>query len=668
MKCPQCHEELSDESQFCRFCGAKIMICSYCGHGIPADSVFCQYCGNSQGEDEKRDNRIPTDNRAIKTPESIQQGPANVAETRHIKRIIIPVVVAAILVIAMLTVVLFPLIRKNKNNSNLGDTPPQNTPVETSLIMDKPDVSELAKSVLYLEIYDDKDELSGSASGFLVGDEKTLVTNYHVIEDAYYLVAQTPNGAENVRISSILAYDETADLAIVRCDGSISVPLLSLGNSETVKQGDTVYAIGYPLGISNTVSDGVVGSAYTDSDGIRKIQITAPISPGSSGGAILDENGLVIAVAQGSYSKGQNLNVGIAVSELERLLDETENASPLAMDAFYLEMHAYGNNAFNLLGGPSVVTTGNSCEVFYTYHSGDILKHTNENPIDRWIMYPDSGLIKGNCLNFYSGKLYFVEEKTQDICCFDIHTLTYSFLGLNTNKEYTVKTMLIAENKAFFIRESKSGTYELCIANIKEKYMIDRIAIRGCELSYFDDLLFAVLEENEFIAINMDTLESFVYPISKRRAYKGCPQIIGTDQQGNLYYLCYKSDEDKYPDWTVSVGIYYLDHNNHNNQIYTELNDYYIDNIYARAYGISFRVLEDKVLLFMPGIGIKRIEQNGSMKDFYSAQEMFDLIGQVNYIPELKRIFFTGELAPDDNTISTDTWENLGKWAFEATE
>lgn len=72
----------------------------------------------------------------------------------------------------------------------------------------KVDISEIANSVLYLEVFDENDAFIGSASGFLVNDQSTLVTNYHVVQDAYHIAAKTADGAQSVDVSCILAYNE----------------------------------------------------------------------------------------------------------------------------------------------------------------------------------------------------------------------------------------------------------------------------------------------------------------------------------------------------------------------------------------------------------------------------------------------------------------------------
>ena len=185
-----------------------------------------------------------------------------------------------------------------------------------------------SESVLYLEAYDDKDEFLWNASGFLMDTPNTIVTNYHVIEDAYEIVAYTDDMQEYCSMFTVLAYDEDADLAILWCDTPFSAAPLPLADSDLVKQGDKVYAIGYPLGMFNTMSDGIVSSVFAFDD-IGIIQTTAAISPGSSGGALLNERGRVIGVTSATLVDGQNMNFAVASNTLRELYANRGRATTL---------------------------------------------------------------------------------------------------------------------------------------------------------------------------------------------------------------------------------------------------------------------------------------------------------------------------------------------------
>ena len=180
-------------------------------------------------------------------------------------------------------------------------------------------IADAAEAVLYLEIYDENGYILSTGSGFLINDNRTLVTNYHVVEDAYYMEAYAENG-EKASVSTLLAYDEVADLAILRMDGPLSVIPLPVVDSDNVRKGDEIYTAGYPLGIANTLADGIVSARYIDF-GVDIIQITAAISDGNSGGPLLNKDGHVVGVVCASYIGGENMNVATASNTLKSVYE-----------------------------------------------------------------------------------------------------------------------------------------------------------------------------------------------------------------------------------------------------------------------------------------------------------------------------------------------------------
>jgi tetratricopeptide (TPR) repeat protein len=156
------------------------------------------------------------------------------------------------------------------------------------------------------------EDRSGDAylgSGFFVDDD-VIATNYHVIKGATKIVARRV-GQKHVYQASILSTDEEKDLALLKLEGALARPL-TLAKSNRIAVGDVVYVAGNPEGLEGTFSQGIV-SALRGKD---YVQITAPISHGSSGGPVLNSRGEVIGVAAGAIEEGQNLNFAIPVSQL----------------------------------------------------------------------------------------------------------------------------------------------------------------------------------------------------------------------------------------------------------------------------------------------------------------------------------------------------------------
>lgn len=178
-------------------------------------------------------------------------------------------------------------------------------------------IEKLSKSVLMLNIYDTKDELFATGSGFVAFENDVLVTNYHVIDKAYKIEAVDENDVV-YSLDKVIAFDKEKDLAILKFSTPTDLKVLKLHNSSKVSKGDEVIAIGSPLGLKNTVSKGIVSSIREDKE-TSIIQITAPISSGSSGGALLTENGKVIGVTFAGIEEGQNLNLAIPSNEVTDL-------------------------------------------------------------------------------------------------------------------------------------------------------------------------------------------------------------------------------------------------------------------------------------------------------------------------------------------------------------
>jgi hypothetical protein len=166
-------------------------------------------------------------------------------------------------------------------------------------------------------------------AGFIVRQDGWIATNLHVIEGARELIVVLADRSEHPVIE-VLAVDEKRDLAIIRIEKN-SLPALLLGESSTLRAGDPVVAIGHPLGLEDTVSNGLVSAVRTVNPSLTLLQISAPIAPGSSGGPLFNEQGQVIGVAAVVSTQGQNLNFGVPASYLKDLLGHTD---PVPFAAF----------------------------------------------------------------------------------------------------------------------------------------------------------------------------------------------------------------------------------------------------------------------------------------------------------------------------------------------
>jgi hypothetical protein len=164
-------------------------------------------------------------------------------------------------------------------------------------------------------------------SGFFVAP-RLVATNLHLVRDTTSGIAKRIGAKESLSVLGFVAVDAINDLAILEVNDSSSATL-SIAKGSNVSIGDTIYAIGSPEGFEGTFSQGVV-SGVRDRNGARLLQISAPISPGSSGGPILDQNAKVVGISVATYSEGQNLNFAVPSDYLSKLLTHTSARQPLS--------------------------------------------------------------------------------------------------------------------------------------------------------------------------------------------------------------------------------------------------------------------------------------------------------------------------------------------------
>lgn len=156
-------------------------------------------------------------------------------------------------------------------------------------------------------------------SGFFVGSG-VLVTNRHMVADATRIQIRTLGRQDRSRAPAReVARHPVADIAILRT--RLSQDALPFGNFSEVEVGETVFVGGNPEGLEATFSRGVV-SAIRSRETVRLLQVTAPVSEGSSGGPVLNEQGKVIGVVSAVHREGQNLNFAVPVSYVRETLNQ----------------------------------------------------------------------------------------------------------------------------------------------------------------------------------------------------------------------------------------------------------------------------------------------------------------------------------------------------------
>jgi tetratricopeptide (TPR) repeat protein len=170
---------------------------------------------------------------------------------------------------------------------------------------------EYGPAVVVVIAVDDLGRPMGQGSGFIARSDGAMVTNYHVISMASDV--RVKRGSKGEKVEGVIYADPENDLAIIKLEGK-NFPAVKLGDADKVRVGERIYVIGSPRGLENTISEGII-SGIREVNGTRKIlQMTASISPGSSGGPVFNEKGEVVGVATFLIEETQNLNFAMPVN------------------------------------------------------------------------------------------------------------------------------------------------------------------------------------------------------------------------------------------------------------------------------------------------------------------------------------------------------------------
>ena len=183
-----------------------------------------------------------------------------------------------------------------------------------------PDYADLVEKVMPSIVLVKTD--TGTGSGFFVSSAGDILTNYHVIDDAKFISVIPSNGKSYNAL--VKDYDAKRDMALLTINSPYPVKFLKI-SATLPRQGEAVIAIGNPKGLSGTVSNGIV-SAFRENN--TWVQFTAPISQGSSGGALINLKGEVVGMPTKLRTDGQNLNFAIAPGVLTKFFDAAQNKTP----------------------------------------------------------------------------------------------------------------------------------------------------------------------------------------------------------------------------------------------------------------------------------------------------------------------------------------------------
>ena len=207
-------------------------------------------------------------------------------------------------------------------------------------------VRRVKPSVVAIVTYDARGEKLSKGSGFFISSER-VVTNRHVIDGAFKAEIHTVNG-NSYNVRGVLAVDGEGDIALLQIDIGPNMvnPLMITRTSP--QEGESVVVVGNPLGLEGSVSNGIVSAVRDIPNFGRIIQITAPISSGSSGSPVVNMQGQVIGVATLQLTDGQSLNFAVpsdrvaglqsgALRTLSEVVSATKKSQRATAERFYMQ-------------------------------------------------------------------------------------------------------------------------------------------------------------------------------------------------------------------------------------------------------------------------------------------------------------------------------------------
>ena len=172
------------------------------------------------------------------------------------------------------------------------------------------ELARIASSIVMISVFDSNNTCFKTGSGIMIGEDGYILTNFHVVNGGVYFSVRMEEDQNSYETDELLKYNQDFDLALIRIDKKLQAVRIYQNQKELVR-GQKVVAIGSPLGLFNSVSDGII-SGFRTINNQPMIQFTAPTSHGSSGGAVLNMYGELIGVSTAGIDDGQNLNLAVS--------------------------------------------------------------------------------------------------------------------------------------------------------------------------------------------------------------------------------------------------------------------------------------------------------------------------------------------------------------------
>lgn len=208
-------------------------------------------------------------------------------------------------------------------------------------------------------------ERTGSGSGIIISEDGMILTNQHVIEEADTIkvkltgVSRDKNDDSNIYDASIVGQDKLTDIAIIKIDAK-NLPAAELGDSDAIKVGEWVVAVGNPLGYEHTVTVGVLSAmgrdipTMADREYPNLLQTDAAINPGNSGGPLANLQGEVIGMNTMISAQGQGIGFAIPINTIKTLKEQLIQHGRIARAFIGIQMQPMDEAKAEYLGMPKV--------------------------------------------------------------------------------------------------------------------------------------------------------------------------------------------------------------------------------------------------------------------------------------------------------------------------
>lgn len=312
----------------------------------------------------------------------------------------------------------------HSQNRNRGNNP------ESQKELSARDIYNNSKEKVAMVLCYDKGLPISQGSGFFI-NENTLITNYHVIEGASLIEIKLPTQKEVFKGATIIKASEDYDIAIIQTKQSFS--FLQIDSTDSDNVGSKIYCIGNPRGFEGTISEGIL-SGKREYEGTDFLQITAPISPGNSGGPVINDKGDVIGISTFTYKSSQNLNFAMPIKYISKCTDYVPKPKGRASHHLYgMDPQDVTMTDFNGFsnGNSSISIKNNTSEsishirgiIIFKKMDGEVFEFKNfsrDNVIPPGLahLYPINGIgypyvyyksIKRGAYDYYDYKQYQVE-------------------------------------------------------------------------------------------------------------------------------------------------------------------------------------------------------------------------------------------------------------------